>query len=187
MHAMQYQNTLPANYDMDVIRERVATVGSSLDDHPGLGLKAYLMRERGVDDSPVNEYSPFYLWHTMEGMNAFLWAGGFRRLCEFFGRPVVQQWTGLAFHTGPALAATPAKATKKTWRIPPHADAAAEIERAIAETELPDGVHSTALAIDTRSWELVRFTLYDELDGADYTVLHTSTPQLADLTVGRQW
>lgn len=51
MHAMQYEITLPADYDMDVIRHRVATRGHLLDDFPGLGIKAYLMRERG-EDSP---------------------------------------------------------------------------------------------------------------------------------------
>jgi hypothetical protein len=61
MHAMQYEITLPADYDMEIIRERVATRGAALDDFAGLGLKAYLIRERGVDGSPVNQYAPFYL------------------------------------------------------------------------------------------------------------------------------
>ena len=49
MHAMQYEIPLPADYDMGIIRHRVATRGSALDDWAGLGVKAYLIRERGVD------------------------------------------------------------------------------------------------------------------------------------------
>lgn len=61
MYAMQYDIALPAGYDMTIIRERVATRGHALDDRAGLGLKAYLIRERGVAGSPVNQYAPFYL------------------------------------------------------------------------------------------------------------------------------
>ncbi len=39
MHAKQYEITLPADYDMGVIRERVATKGHLLDAFPGLGFK----------------------------------------------------------------------------------------------------------------------------------------------------
>lgn len=97
MHAMQYALTLPADYEMDVIRARVARIGHVLDDWEGLGLKAYLMRERGVNGSPVNQYAPFYLWNTVEGMNTFLWGGAFQGLSDDFGRPSVRQWTGLSY------------------------------------------------------------------------------------------
>ena len=76
MYAMQYVITLPADYDMGIIRDRVTTKGPLLDTFPGLGLKAYLIRERGVDISPVNQYAPFYLWATVDGMTRFLWGGG---------------------------------------------------------------------------------------------------------------
>ena len=54
------------------------------------------------------------------------------------------------------------------------------------------GVHSTAAMIDLGSWELLRFTLWSasaapEGFGDRYRVLHTSTPQLAALSPGRQW
>ncbi|WP_030950752.1 DUF4865 family protein, partial [Streptomyces sp. NRRL S-481] len=79
---------------------RVARRGHLLDDWDGLGLKAYLVRERGLRGSPVNQYAPFYLWNTVEGMNAFLWGGGFQGISNDFGRPSVRQWTGLAFEEG---------------------------------------------------------------------------------------
>ncbi|WP_406087927.1 DUF4865 family protein [Kitasatospora purpeofusca] len=102
MHAMQYEITLPADYDMRTVHRRIATKGPLLDSWPGLGLKAYLVRERGLDGSPVNQYAPFYLWRTAEGLNAFLLGPGFRALCADFGRPAVRHWIGAGLRRGPA-------------------------------------------------------------------------------------
>lgn len=189
MLAMQYEITLPADYDMGIIRTRVATRGSALDGWAGLGLKAYCVRERGVDGSPVNQYAPFYLWRAPEGMNAFLWGPGFRGLSADFGRPAVRQWTGLAFESGD-LARTPVVATSHTSPIPPDVDPAGVIEEAVAGLVAGDGVHSTALAVDTRNWQLLRFTLWHDEpqdDGVRYRVLHLSHPELDDLPRGRHW
>lgn len=57
MHAMQYEIGLPADDDKGIVRDRVARAGHLLDDWEGLGVKAYLMRERGRDGSPVNQYA----------------------------------------------------------------------------------------------------------------------------------
>lgn len=108
MHAMQYEITLPADYDMGIIRERVATRGHLLDDFPGLGLKAYLIRERGAA-SPVNQYAPLYLWSAPEGMNAFLRGPGFQGIVDDFGRPDVQHWTGLLHQEGAASGRSPVR------------------------------------------------------------------------------
>ncbi|MBB6417958.1 hypothetical protein HDC93_003552 [Streptomyces sp. AK010] len=67
MHALQYEITLPAGYDMGIIRDRVARRGHVLDDWAGLGLKAYPIRERGLRGSPVNAYAPFSLWNRSTG------------------------------------------------------------------------------------------------------------------------
>jgi hypothetical protein len=202
MHAMHYEITLPADYDMAIIRRRVATRASTTDDFPGLGLKAYGIRERGIDGSQVNQYAPFYLWASLDGMNRFLWGGAFDGIPRDFGRPVVQQWTGLAFERGPASEATPRAATKRTERIPADADAKAAIAAAmtrLTERAGAPGVHSTALAIDTRAWELVRYTVWARRPGAGarpagdptdaalpettYELLHLSAPHLDDLRV----
>jgi hypothetical protein len=194
MQAMQYEITLPADYDMAIIRQRVATKGAMTDDFDGLGLKAYGIRERGVDGSPVNQYAPFYLWASVEGMNRFLWGAGFAGISQDFGRPIVRQWTGLAFERGPASDAVPTFATRRIEPIAPDSDATETIEAALGETReraRATTVHSTALAIDTRSWELVQFTLWDgraaEDAGTTYEVLHLSSPQFDDLEAGRQW
>ncbi|MBY8880628.1 DUF4865 family protein [Actinacidiphila acidipaludis] len=195
MHAMNYRITLPADYDMGIIHQRVATRGGLLDTFPGLGLKAYLVRERGTDGSPVNEYAPFYLWNTSEGMNAFLRGAGFRSLAADFGRPAVEHWTGLAFAQGPAVDGAPRAASRTTRPIDPADDPATVIEtevEALTERTAAPGVHSAALAVDPRHWELVRFTLWQDAAPPEehtdrYRVLHLSRPELGSLTAGRQW
>lgn len=193
MHAMQYEITLPADYDMGVIRDRVATRGHLLDAFPGLGVKAYLMRERG-EDSPVNQYAPLYLWTAAEGMNSFLWGAGFQGVVRDFGRPEVQHWTGLSYEEGPASAALPRSATRQRSPMPPSAapaeavDAALEESRRLARTP---GAVATALAVDPRHWELLHFTLWDcpapREAGDRYEVLRLSGPERERLGSGRQW
>jgi Domain of unknown function (DUF4865) len=55
MHAMQYRVTLPADYDMGIIRTRIEKKESGFDTFPGFDIKAFLIREAGVDGSPINE------------------------------------------------------------------------------------------------------------------------------------
>ncbi|MFJ2055655.1 DUF4865 family protein [Streptomyces sp. NPDC087908] len=214
MHVMQYEITLPADYDMGIIEERVATRGHLLDDFPGLGLKAYLVRERG-EGSPVNQYAPFYLWAAPEGMNAFLWGPGFQGIVDDFGRPVVQHWTGLAYEEGPASAAVPVTATRRRTPLGEGAAPGRAVADAVARHAREarrDGVVASALAVDPRHWELLAFTLWaGEGDGAGagaggpagsespagpdspagegerYRVLHLSAPDRDRLGAGRQW
>ncbi|WP_329123691.1 DUF4865 family protein [Streptomyces sp. NBC_01353] len=196
MDAMQYEITLPADYDMGIIRDRVATRGHLLDDFPGLGLKAYLIRER-EDGSPVNHYAPFYLWTTPEGMNSFLWGPGFQGIVNDFGRPVVQHWTGLAYEEGPAAGQASRTATRRRLSVPmgiAPAEAVAEARARHAREAREDGVVASALAIDPRHWELLHFTLWAEEpaastpgSGSDFAayerfqVLHVSAPERAGL------
>ncbi|MFE6823449.1 DUF4865 family protein [Streptomyces sp. NPDC057690] len=194
MHAMQYELTLPADYDMGVIRARVSRVGHLLDDWDGLGLKAYLLRERGVHGSPVNQYAPFYLWNTVEGMNAFLWGGGFQRLSDDFGRPSVRQWTGLAYEEGVAAGSPALFAVRRREPVPDGValsgtarDAADEVGRLARE----EGAVLAAAAVDTSRWERVHFSLWahdaPKADGDLFQVLHLSAPGRTALPGGRQW
>ncbi|ARF77720.1 DUF4865 family protein [Kitasatospora aureofaciens] len=203
MHAMQYEITLPADYDMGVIRKRVADKGHLLDAHPGLGLKAYLVRERGQGGSPVNQYAPFYLWRTAEGMNGFLWGPGFRGLSADFGRPAVHHWLGAGLVEGTRTDA-PTTATRTTVRLPETADPAEALEQAVAElaqfaafTELParpgqSALHTAAVAVDPSRWELLTLALWhgpapEDAPGTRYQVLHLSRPELDRLPAGRHW
>jgi hypothetical protein len=192
MHAMQYELTLPADYDMGVIRARVARLGRLLDDWDGLGFKAYLARERGLRGSPVNQYAPFYLWNTVDGMNAFLWSGGFQGLSDDFGRPSVRQWTGLAYEEGGGAQAR--FAVLRRQPVPasgPLAEAAEEAVREARRLAAEDGALLAAAAVDTSRWELVHFSLWEhdtpKTDGDVFEVLHLSAPGRDSLPRGRRW
>ncbi|MQS15120.1 DUF4865 family protein [Streptomyces kaniharaensis] len=196
MHAMQYEITLPADYDMGIIHKRVAEKGHLLDAHPGLGLKAYLVRERGRDGSPVNQYAPFYLWRTAEGMNSFLWGPGFRGLSADFGRPVVRHWLGAGLSRGTAPTAdapdAPTTAIRRTIRLPETADPAEAVERAVAELPGHPALHTAAVAVDPSRWELLQLVLWrgpapEDVPGTRYRVLHLSRPELDRLPAGRHW
>ncbi|MEU1540742.1 DUF4865 family protein [Actinacidiphila glaucinigra] len=197
MYAMQYGVTLPADYDMKVIRDRVAGRGRLTDAYEGLGFKAYLIRERGTDGSPVNEYAPFYLWDDTGGMNRFLWGGGgFGGIVADFGRPDVSHWTGVAHRPGPAFGAAPAAASRLRQRMPAGADPRGPVARALEaweERAATPGVHTAVLGVDPRHWETVLFTLWERTPPAGvtdpdrYEVLHLSAPHLHEVSVGRQW
>jgi hypothetical protein len=192
VYAMQYEITLPADYDMGIIRRRVKTRGHALDGLPGLVFKAYVIRERGIGGSPVNQYAPFYVWDDTDAMTRFLvGGGGFGGIVEDFGRPAVRHWTGVASLPGPARTAVPRAASRHTEPVPYGADPAAAVARALGELRertAAEGVHSAALAFDPRDWELVRFTLWKTLpeqdspaegpepDSVRYEVLHLSAP-----------
>jgi hypothetical protein len=191
---MQYELTLPADYAMDIIRDRVARIGHLLDDWEGLGLKAYLLRERGVDGSPVNQYAPFYLWNTMEGMNTFLWGGAFQGLSNDFGRPSVRQWAGVAYEEGGAVGSPARVAVRHRQPMPDSvelADLMADAVHRTARLAGEDGAVLAASAVDTGRWELVHFSLWDhdtpKAEGDVFRVLHLSAPGLDRLPRGRQW
>lgn len=197
MYAMQYEITLPADYDMRIIRKRVKDFGHLLDDRAGLGLKAYVIRERGVDGSPVNEYAPFYLWNDTGAMGEFLvGGGGFQGIVRDFGRPAVHHWTGLAAEAGPARTAVPRAASRLLAPLPAGDEPAALVHDALTELReyaRTPGVHTAALALDPRHWQLMRFTLWEhavpatERAAERYEVLHLSSPGLSGLPDGRHW
>ncbi|GAA2298418.1 DUF4865 family protein [Streptomyces kunmingensis] len=194
MHAMQYEITLPADYDMGVIRERVATRHGFTDTFAGLGVKAYLIREKGVDGSPVNAYAPLYLWRTAEGMNTFLWGPPFQGLAADFGRPVVQHWAGVAYEEGAAAGGTARSAVRRRTPVEEGAELPELVARSVDEIQqlvAEGGVLFAASAVDPRTWELLTFSVWDhdspKASGDRYQVLHLSQPERELLPRGRQW
>ena len=186
MYAMHYAITLPADYDMGIIRERIATKGPLLDNLPGLGLKAYLVRERGVAGSPVNQYATFYLWASAEGMGGFLWGGrGFGNIVSSFGRPPVRHWTGAACLAGPEALAAATTATILEEALQPDIDPAAAVPAALAGAigrAGQPGLCLTAVAVDPQSWQVVTFRLWAGEPAADagtrYEIGHISKPEI---------
>jgi hypothetical protein len=189
LYAMQYEITLPTDYDMGIIRRRVETTGHRMDDFDGLGLKAFLIQDR-ANGAMINQYAPFYLWNNSAGMSRFLWGGGFfTAICRSFGRPPVRHWTGVEAASGPDVDQPALSATKHTWSLPSDVDPAepvAEAVETLRKTAMREGVHSSAIAVDPARWEVVHFTLWatpepDAVPGTRYQVLHLSTPGTKDL------
>ncbi len=192
MHVMQYEITLPADYDMGIIDRRIAERGAATDDFPHLGVKAYGVRRIGRHGSAVNAYAPFYLWRDPAGLNAFLY-GPFRGIVTDFGRPAVRHWIGAAYHRGPGYGDVPVFATRQTWALDDREPPGARVERAAAPSPAAAGLHSEAVAVDPDRWELVRFTLWtavpDRLDPSwtCFDVPHASAPGLDHLATGPHW
>ncbi len=193
MQLMQYEITLPADYDMGIIHHRVATRGSGTDRFRGLGIKAYLVRERGRRGSPVNQYAPFYLWSELSGMNQFVFGPGFDGICTDFGRPAVQTWHGIAVCDGPEHASVPVAATRTVRSIDPALALPVLTGRLVDETHAAarhPGVNCTVTGIDPSTWRMVQLTLWnvqapDGVPGERFDVLHLSQPHRRDLPRAR--
>jgi hypothetical protein len=187
MIAMQYSINLPADYDMAIIRRRIADKGHLLDSLPGLVLKAYAYSMRSDGELPArdNLYAPFYVWSDSDGMNAFLCGPGFAGLARDFGRPVVRTWS--VWQAGFAEDATAAKsATREVVALPVHAalDECRQTETADVRTAMADGALAAVVAFDPGNWTLVRFRLWPDLRaehagdaGQSYRVGHVSQPR----------
>ena len=187
MLAMQYAITLPADYDMAIIRRRIADKGHMLDSFPGLGLKAYLLRERGVRGSSVNQYAPFYIWTSVDAMRQFLWEGaGFGGLLAAFGRPRVEHWLVAASARGPSYGQAPRAVTRHDGKLPADIDPqqfAADLKLQAQALARTPGVCQVTFAIDILNWAVVRFTLWDALQDNDgeqtaFELLHLSSPEI---------
>jgi uncharacterized protein DUF4865 len=176
---MQYPIALPADYDMQIIKTRVRTRGSALDDREGLGLKAYCIRE-----GAVNEYAPFYLWTDSGAAAEFLWGAGpgFDGIVRDFGRPVVHTWVPAAIGVGGRDRSEVAHAWRRTETIDPAADlaeVAAALRDRVAERAARAETHVAVAGIDPRTWSTVEFTTLagDPPPGViSYTVPHISQP-----------
>ncbi|HTV86307.1 MAG TPA: DUF4865 family protein [Dyella sp.] len=184
MITMQYRITLPADYDMGLIRRRIAERGHLTDRLAQLAFKAYLFAERDVADGGQNLYAPFYLWHGTDGMNAFLGGTGFAGVVASFGRPDVQMWPVWQAH----MAADVSGATHATRERAPMAarmplGELREAEHARLRADLDRGALAAISAYDPMHWSVLRFRLWREAvewpAGEDvdvYRVGHVSQP-----------
>lgn len=183
MIAMQYSFVLPADYDMAIVRERIAIKGPLLDDLPGLVFKAYLHAERG--SSAENLYAPFYLWRDEESMHGFLNGAGFAGVARAFGWPSVRMWT--PWHASVGAEVCEARhATRSVEVIAPYSDMAVlrEHEESWARHAQESGALAVVIGFEPVTWTIVRFCLWREARPADvtpgeqhYRVGHMSAPR----------
>ncbi|WP_233600729.1 DUF4865 family protein [Pantoea agglomerans] len=110
MIIMHYRFTLPADYDMGIIEQRISLNGARLDGFPGLVAKAYLYTCRDDDGQNENRYAPLYFWREASGMQRFLQSPGFATLVRDFGWPIIESW--LADHRKLA-----GRSSKAGWRL----------------------------------------------------------------------
>jgi heme-degrading monooxygenase HmoA len=186
MIAMQYGFVLPGDYDMAVVRERIATKGPLLDELPGLVFKAYLHAS-----APEKTYAPFYLWRDEEAMHGFLNSPAFAGVARAFGWPSVKTWT--PWQATMADGIREARfATRSSAVIAPYA-ALAELrlqEEAYAQQALALGALAVVIGFEPVTWTIARLLLWRDAvageamsdalhGGADlkrYDVGHLSAP-----------
>lgn len=189
MIAMQYSFTLPADYDMTIIRRRIAEKGHLMDGFPHLGFKAYLYAERNDTQLPGREnlYAPLYLWRDGEGMHEFLGGAGFAALTQSFGWPSVRTWSVWQAELAADLSVATC-ATRQIIPLPPYSalDACRAAEVASAHDDTARGALAAVSAFEPTGWTLLRFRLWPEAradvahEGRQaYRVGHVSQPGLA--------
>lgn len=182
MLAMQYTIGLAGDFDSDRVRRRVAERCELFDTMKGLTHKSFLFNHRdGI-------YAPFYIWESHEAAREFLLDKVFRAVIEAFGRPRVRTWNILSYECCDTSIA-PTFAVREVDAVSAEEDLAKlaeKEEKAHAAIIGRPGMHSHAVALDADRWELVRYSLWRDAEGASspdadcvqtYEVLHLSTPQ----------
>lgn len=183
MYAMQYQITLPADYDMQIIRDRVRNTGRLMDGFAGLEFKAYLIREK-TKGAASNAYAPFYVWRDIDGMRKFCWGEpGYSAIVRDFGRHPIQDWTVHRFVDGPAAYAQACSLTLTTATLPtedaPSANLDAVTQAFLSTTS--DTTVALVTAVDVTTWNLILVELSSQdadqsrTDAEVHEVLHIST------------
>lgn len=191
MIVKQYAITLPADYDMQIIRSRVAARGPGFDAFPGLGIKTFLIREKGWFNAESNQYAPVYLWPSVQAIWGFVAGEGFKGILDSFGWTRIHHWWGLGFFAD-TTATQPLSylrsVVKEEKFLAPGTDLTAlrsqeltEAKEAVSNTP---GLRARAIGLNPESWSLVHFDYWNcaqrELPAGShsYEVLHVSAPGL---------
>ncbi|MBR7980506.1 DUF4865 family protein [Burkholderia cenocepacia] len=185
-----YVHRLPADYDLDIIRNRVRERGGLWDDTPDLLFKGFLLREAGRHGATENGYASFYLWRNEQAFARFVTDGRYRVVTDSFGRAPID--TQVALDARKGSASTGRFARLETIEIPADADLDAALAREIArnrEVAARQGVVAAAVSLDPLRWRLTRALVTEhEPDhggvGTVYQVLHLARPLLDTLEAG---
>lgn len=188
MIAMQYSFTLPADYDMNVIRERVHLKGPSFDNVESLLFKAFLFTEKtdNRNKNEENRYSSFYLWQNTKGMTDFFMSDGFKNVPGSFGQPAVNHWPCILSELRSRRIREARYATKESLKINSYFDfkKMQHNEKNLGDHLIQNGILAVVSAFEPRSWSLIRFCLWENLPAKSlsnsnahtYQVLHVSAP-----------
>ncbi|HWZ40757.1 MAG TPA: DUF4865 family protein [Bradyrhizobium sp.] len=182
-----YAHRLPADYDVDIIRNRARARGHLFNAIPELYFKGFLLRERGKFGAIANEYSSLYLWRKDEGFRNFLVDGRTKSVTDSFGRPQIETRFVLDAHTGSGDAVR--FLYKQEQDIAPDTDLTSAFAEEIArnrELAQQAGVVAAAVGVDAQNWKFTRILLSEKEpngreQGTAYQVLYLAKPLLAEL------
>jgi hypothetical protein len=182
-----YAHRLPADYDIQIIRDRAKARGHLFDAAPELYFKGFLLRERGRFGAITSEHSSLYLWRRDEGFRDFLANGRFKSVTDSFGRPQIETRFVLDALKGGAKEAR--FLYKQEQDIPLDADLTSAFAAEIArnrEVAHEAGVVASAVGVDAEKWKFTRVLLSENEPsgrepGTAYQVLYLAKPLLAEL------
>lgn len=178
MIATQYKITLPSDYDMNIIRERVRNNGHKTDGFEDLKFKFYLITEKGINRNLQNSYCPLYLWKDSKGLNKFLFNGFYDNILNSFGWQQVNIWIPLIDLTTSKL-----KKYKYLFQITREIEPQESLNNLTGkiEKELPIIDDTEYLVIyNPEKWKCDVFYFLNDLspvkdmDGVIYQILHIS-------------
>lgn len=187
MLTLHYAHRLPADYDMQLIRQRAAERGPLWDTRPGLACKAFVVTEKDRHGANGNLYASIYLWRDSSAAAAFLTGDGFQGVIDSFGRPQVETWLTLDAQPGPARQAL--ALYKEVIPVALAADRQQVLNWEIERNRLLADSSDTVLAwtaLDPNAWQLIRFRLSaaapETVEGTSvYEVLYLAKPELEAL------
>ena len=187
MLTLQYSHRLPADYDMQLIRQRAAERGPLWDNRPGLALKAFVATEKNRHGANGNLYASVYLWRDTAAAAAFLTGESFQGVIDTFGRPQVHTWLTLDAQLGPARQAL--ALYKEIVPLAASADRQQVLDREIERNQLLTDCSNNVAAwtvLDPHAWQLIRLRLSaaapETVEGASvYEVLYLAKPELEAL------
>jgi len=186
MIAMQYKITLPSDYNMDIIRNRVSDKGYLADNLQGLDFKAFLISEKGNFSNNENMYAPFYVWSKDMGMIDVVLGDFFQGIITSFGWQKISNW--IVLHSSKSENNIfPKYALQETITIPTFTDLKALREQEVNRNkEVMDNPHMkySIVAFNPENWSLVRFQIADNLEDNSvnnsqiekYEVLYLASP-----------
>jgi hypothetical protein len=178
MIASQYKITLPSDYDMNVITDRIKNNGRKTDGFWGLKFKLYLITKKGENNNLQNSYAPLYLWKDSDGLNKFLFDGFYDNIITSFGWQQVN--IGIPLIDTTTCKITCAKYLFEIIRDVEPQESLINFKDRIEE-ELPSIENTEYIVIyNPDKWKYTAFYFIDDLNkvkserGTTYNILHIS-------------